>query len=333
MKIKTIHYLLFFYSVLMAKEVRINVVDETGVPISRADASIYFMHPRNDDQRDGITDETGSFSVSGTGSLGVVLMVKKNGYYPARMEGLSKKSDHNFSVVLPRVLNPIALYAWRSSGFGSTLTFPAQNQWFGFDFEEADWVAPYGKGGKVDILLRFTHTYKGWHEHLEDPQRLEEVMAANRAVYAARKKEWTLEKFKITAGRWDGVLEISFPAEAEGILEERRIFPYSLLKMPHTAPVEGYVSSWRFTSNNYSPPTERSDVGFFLRTRVSRGKDGKLLSANYAKVIGDFRLDAAGGSVEFSYYFNPVSNDRNLEFDPKKNLFPKSKPGSDVYDP
>ena len=116
MKIKTIHYLLFFYSVLMAKEVRINVVDETGVPISRADASIYFMHPRNDDQRDGITDETGSFSVSGTGSLGVGLMVKKNGYYPARMEGLSKKSDHNFSVVLPRVLNPIALYAWRSSG-------------------------------------------------------------------------------------------------------------------------------------------------------------------------------------------------------------------------
>jgi hypothetical protein len=37
--------------------------------------------------------------------------------------------------------------------------------------------------------------------------------------------------------------------------------------------------------------------------------------------------------MSFSYYFNPVPNDRNLEFDPKKNLFPKDKPGANVYDP
>jgi hypothetical protein len=35
----------------------------------------------------------------------------------------------------------------------------------------------------------------------------------------------------------------------------------------------------------------------------------------------------------FTYYFNPVPNDRNLEFDLKKNLFPASFPGANVNDP
>ena len=72
-------------------------------------------------------------------------------------------------------------------------------------------------------------------------------------------------------------------------------------------------------------------MGFFLRTRVRLDKDGRVISANYAKVIGDFCLDAARSSFSFSYYFNPYPDDRNLEFDPKNNLFPKDKPGTNVY--
>jgi hypothetical protein len=48
--------------------------------------------------------------------------------------------------------------------------------------------------------------------------------------------------------------------------------------------------------------------------------------------MGDFRHDARGGLI-FTYYYNPTANDRNLEFDPKKNLFPASLPGANVNDP
>jgi hypothetical protein len=37
--------------------------------------------------------------------------------------------------------------------------------------------------------------------------------------------------------------------------------------------------------------------------------------------------------IEILYYFNPAPNDRNLEFDRDKNLFPEDKPGAKVYDP
>ncbi len=36
------------------------------------------------------------------------------------------------------------------------------------------------------------------------------------------------------------------------------------------------------------------------------------MSANYAKIYGDF--------PKFVYFYNPTPNDRNLEFDPDKNL-------------
>jgi hypothetical protein len=75
------------------------------------------------------------------------------------------------------------------------------------------------------------------------------------------------------------------------------------------------------------------DVGYFLRTRVRLDRDGNIASANYAKIMGDFLVATKGGQVAFTYDFNPLPNDRNLEFDPKKNLFPKDKPGANVYDP
>jgi hypothetical protein len=102
--------------------------------------------------------------------------------------------------------------------------------------------------------------------------------------------------------------------------------------LPHSAPVEGYVPTWRYTANSYTPRTARENVGFFLRTRVRLDANGKIVSANYAKVVGDFYL-VPQGSLMFSYYFNPVPNDRNLEFDPKRNLFPANFPGANVGDP
>ncbi len=105
------------------------------------------------------------------------------------------------------------------------------------------------------------------------------------------------------------------------------------MKLPHEAPVDGYQPTWHYTANTYSPTTLRDNVGFFLRTRVKLDENGNIISANYAKVIGDFRFSPANGAMQFLYYFNPVPNDRNLEFDPKRNLFPANFPGANVSDP
>jgi hypothetical protein len=105
------------------------------------------------------------------------------------------------------------------------------------------------------------------------------------------------------------------------------------MKLPHLAPEAGYEPTRSSVVNgNFSPG--REDIGLFLRTRVRRDGEGKIVSANYAKVIGDFRVSTPGpGGFSLTYYFNPTPNDRNLEFDPDKNLFPKDKPGTNVYNP
>jgi hypothetical protein len=45
-------------------------------------------------------------------------------------------------------------------------------------------------------------------------------------------------------------------------------------------------------------------------------------------VDGDIRLDPINSKTRillFTYYLNPTPNDRNLEFDPKRNLFTNLK--------
>jgi hypothetical protein len=74
--------------------------------------------------------------------------------------------------------------------------------------------------------------------------------------------------------------------------------------------------------------TKNTDLGenqyLVFRIRTVTDKDGKIVSANYGEIYGPFEYGLLGGKyrVQFNYYFNPTANDRNLEFDPPKNLFP-----------
>jgi hypothetical protein len=307
-----------FWSALFGYEAKMRVVDDTGAPVQGADVAIEFVAPRQEQSVTyrGTTGKEGTFSAQGQSLLEVYMEAKKSGHYDARVYGLSPKKDHDLVVVIPRVLNPISLCASRVNP-----RIPAQNEWLGYDFEVADWVAPHGKGKIADIRLRFRNEFMGW-KHSE--KQLEHSRKVN--------SQLTEKEFKDNYGKWDAELDISFPGEKEGLFEETHFLAYSQLKLPHKAPVEGYVPTWRYTSKTYSPPTTRDNVGFFLRTRVKLDEKGTILSANYAKIMGDIHC-AATGVLRFVYYFNPVANDRNLEFDPKKNLFPASLPGANVNDP
>jgi hypothetical protein len=51
----------------------------------------------------------------------------------------------------------------------------------------------------------------------------------------------------------------------------------------------------------------------------------QALSANYGKIYGAF--------MNFTYYLNPTRNDRNVQFDPKRNLFTNLKDDERVTAP
>lgn len=318
MKITLLFGLLSFWSSLLGYEVKIRVVDDQGVAVSGVSAKIAFVKFRNeaDAEHVGVTDKDGIFTANGRGEHSVFVEASKHGYYLARLRRLPNDKDLDLVVVIPRVLNPAPLYANRVNP-----SIPVQNEWLGYDFEAADWVAPHGKGKVIDIRFRFRNEFKGW-KHGE--KELEHSRKVN--------SQLTEKEFKDFYGKWDGELDISFPGEKEGLFEETRFLEYSELKLPHSAPVEGYVPTWHCTSNSYSPRTAREKMGFFLRTRVKLDEKGNVLSANYAKLMGDIYC-APTGVLMFTYYFNPRTNDRNLEFNPRNNLFPSSFPGANVNDP
>ena len=311
---------------LLGYDVKMRVVDDTGASVPGASVEVLFVNSSGSDVREGRSGSDGTYAASGRGSNSVMLRAEKVGYYPAQVEGLSKDGNHDVEVVLPRILNPVPLYAMRLVG----LKFPMQGAWLGFDFEAADWVAPHGKGKSADILLRFRNEFKGWDQSIEGHEGFDREVKFSKEMYQAARMEWTMDKFRVDYGKWDGVMEISFPGEKEGLVEATKFLSYSRFKMPHSAPLEGYVPSWRYENRSYRSWSAREDKGFFLRTRVKFDKQGNVISANYAKVRGDFRLDAKHSCVGFSYYFNPNTNDRNLEFDLKKNLFPAELTGADV---
>lgn len=316
----------FINTFLFGFDIKMRVVDDEARPVPEAHAGISFVMYRQgtDVEYDGITDKNGFFGANGTAKHSVYLEANKLGHYEARVDRLPKDKDLDLTVVIPRIIQPIPLYARRADA-----VIPIQNEWLGYDFEVGDWIAPIGAGKVIDIRFKFRNEFKGY---LDAFRNLADEIAFSKRAFAARKEEWTEEKFKFLAGKWDGELEISFPSAKEGLVEELRFLKYSRLKLPHQAPLEGYGPTWRYTDNSYSPPTTREQVGFFLRTRVKLDAQGNIISAHYTKIMGDIRL-AAQGSLHFTYYFNPTANDRNLEFDPSKNLFPTNHPGAHIIDP
>jgi hypothetical protein len=310
--------ILFFLQSIFGDEIKMHVVDDLGQGVAQAQATIAFIgyFQGSGETYNGSTDGSGDFKANGSAEHSVFLVANKPGYYEARVDRLPKDRDFDLTVVIPRILKRIPLYACRAE-----LVIPTRNEWLGYDFEVGDWVAPIGLGKVTDLRFKFRNEFKGWQFSDKD-------MAHSRLVNSTS----TEEEIRNFYGKWDGELEISFPGAKEGLVEELRFLKYSQLKLPHQAPLEGYGPTWRYTDNSYSPPTAREQVGFFLRTRVKLDATGNIISAHYTKIMGDVRV-AAQGSLQFTYYFNPTANDRNLEFDPTKNLFPTNHPGAHIIDP
>ena len=314
---------------LRGEVVRVRVTDDDARPIPGAEVRVVFGATRADGTRDVtvpfLTDHQGTGVARGRAQFRTSIFLSKPGYYHARVDGLRAGQDHDVALVLRDRKKPIPLYVARV-GSERVEWFPKHGVWLSFDFEAADWIAPYGKGKIEDVRFKFHHVFRDYDERVKP--NLPESMMWNKRAYLARGEEWTEEKFKLEFGKWDAVCEVSFPGEKDGLIEETlRFLPYNEMTLPHEAPIAGYITTWRVESKSYTPPERRENVGFFLRTRTKLDGQGNIISAHYAKITGDIEVDARG-SIKFHYYFNPTANDRNLEFAYERNLFPKEMIGA-----
>jgi hypothetical protein len=166
------------------------------------------------------------------------------------------------------------------------------NQPLGFDLEAADWVAPYGKGNVPDFIFTFTETVP-----FVDDQR-----------------------------PFDAALTITFSNKGDGILSvPTPINGGSELRLPRYAPESGFESTLvkhigRAAKGQPLETDVRDDENYLFRVRTVMNGTGHIKSALYGKIDGDINV-WENRRLRFKYYLNPMPNDRNMEFDPERNLF------------
>ena len=270
------------------RTVRVTVTGEDGTPIKDADIWVAYLGYQKTTQKQGKSNEQGVFSATGSTPLRMGVRIAKDGYYKTHSGRLSRTQDHDVTFVLRERRNPIPLFAKRE-----VLFFPANKEWLGYDFEIGDWTAHHGEGKTIDLWFKCD-----------------------------------TEKTAPRDGR--GSLEIKFKEDEGLLLVEENYLPLSIMKMPHLAPQTGYQNTFRRFEESFRNKEFRRNTGYFFRTRVR--KEGKhIVSAHYGKFMKDFQFSPRAfekrnnrpkrfATAFFTYYFNPTPNDRNLEFDPKRNL-------------
>lgn len=315
--------LLCMGSKVKADEISLQVVEESGGAIPNADVLISYTRARKGTSKvhEGHTNEDGRFRADGKIVMGAFVKVKKIGYYEFVRRTGFRAGSHNVTVALRKIKKPIPLVVREAR-----LEFPVDGEWLGFDFEAGDWVAPHGKGKSRDVLLKFSKEYVGNKYSGRD---LEEALQMSKRIAKERNKTWDEADFKIRTAKWDSKLSIGFASDLEGIVEEKgRYLVHSKMKMSHKAPEGGYQGEKEYEQTSYEASKFEMGVGYFIRTRVTE-VDDKIIKANYAKIGKDIKVNARGG-IAFTYYFNPVVNDRNLEYLPKSNLATEQRR---FYDP
>ncbi len=297
------------------------VKDDRGAPVATASiqgAKVALKKegvPHGSNVRiEAATDDKGKAllafeSLPGVGGVSI----QKDGYYPSfhPVDWIrdTHSSDYKavLKVALKPVKKPIAMYAFDNTGNARGIVkIPVIGESYGFDLMRGAALPPLGNGETSD----FTFRVEGDWESIES-YRLKLVV------------EFPHPK--------DGVVEFMTPQRRGK--REPQMFGSRLISSYH-APEEGYRGRLvRITGKPEQKQDARHQVDFhrnyYFRCRTKTDDQGNIISANYGKIYGDFNFDAA--REEWGYratllmmttYFNPTPNDRNVEFDPKRNLNP-----------
>lgn len=300
-----------------APEITLNVVvtNEDGEPVQGVEVGGYFSGPFASGPDKAKTDDDGRVTLRGKATLRASVASGGDGtpWYLSSLDIIPGGIDpdrHGWAIkaegtlILREKKNPIPLVARRID-----LSFPQEDVWIGFDFEVGDFVAPYGKGQNSDILFKV---------HCDGETELD--------------PRWKTIRYKTL----DSKLWIKFPGEGEGWqgVAEKKFADYCVFKMPYEASLEGYMAERSMIRDSLGQVVSPSKQGLFMRVRGQKLPDASSVQYNYLKMIQDIEFDPyesgthtshlgkpkTYGGIKFTYFYNPTPNDRNLEFDPDKNL-------------
>ena len=285
--------------------VTVHICDEGGRAVTGANTRVLFSVDEgigaapNYRQKEGLSSADGTFVAAERCDSTVSVSVEKGGYYRSEITRVSVnvsdgsggwvRTNPVIRMVLIPVEEPTPMYARKIQG----LRIPVLGQALGFDFIAADWVQPHGSGTTSDALFTVD-----------------------------RNSPADVKNFRAK-------VRIEFPGEGNGVIRivEQEIRSWSALRLPRSAPEVGYANSLalyheRQTGVGYSSNIRR-DLGYFMKLRTKRVGD-ELRDSLFGKIDGDFDIDVVNSETAdlyFTYYVNPTPNDRNLEFDPNRNLF------------
>ena len=259
------------------------------------------------------SDTNGYVVVSGKSGGELNYYVKKDGYYTTDghyafsgvdgyviKDGKWQPWNPTLAVVLRKKINPIPMYAKKVETH-----IPATNTLFGYDLMKGDWAAPYGKGEQEDLLFNVT-----------------------------KKRVTTWSDF-------DGELSLTFSNKKDGTYKYKsKIGSDSKFSWDYNAPTNGYIDylnikvGYVHPAKGYYETNETAKCYFRIRTVTNRL--GEITSAYYGKMPAKVEFDVRDTEtawLRFTYYLNPTPNDRNLEFNPKANLFKNLTSSEEVSAP
>ncbi|MBN1270111.1 MAG: hypothetical protein JXB04_11020 [Kiritimatiellae bacterium] len=300
-------------------KVTIRVVGEDGIAVSNATVHIGFSQGGNawigehkGEVFHGQSDSNGCYSAEARSEMSVGGGVEKRGYYRSFWEYtfggdyqvIKRWEPWNptITVVLCRVVDPIPMYARRVP---IRSEMPIVGEPVGYDLMIGDWVAPHGRGQIADFLFTVNRRVANWKD-------------------------------------FETHLSLTFSNPLDGIQTIRELGPRgSTFRLPRTAPGSSYQTAWT-NSIGYIPgrgyfQTQPKDcLGYLFRVRSVADNKGTPGGGLYGKVKGPIEFDARDSDtahIAFTYYLNPTPNDRNLEFDPSRNLFKDLSPLEQVREP
>jgi len=318
---------------LRAGEVRILLTNAAGEAFAGARVTVFFTTPEigGEQVRSGASDSEGAFVARGTAIGRVLIRAVANGFYPVAAELPPADEPREFRFILREVRSPIALHVRRFRVEWPVAETPSlgtvEVATYDLDLERGEPLPPRGQGVRADLRVRIERQFLGWKFA---PAVMAELRAprGNAALGEA--------DARFLHGRWRSRFTLTVPMIGGGLVavrEER--LGYSGLPLPHFAPEQGYAPVWTWecqTGGRCGEDLRQPEQGYFLRVRPVRDAAGTVVAWHHAKLNAGLQFDARG-ELGLTVHFNPVAGDRNLEFDPARNLSAPGEPDDTTREP
>lgn len=291
-------------------KITIKVVDEEGKPLTGITVGATFLYGTKEE---GLADANGKVALEGeAGGWDTWYSVREKGFYNTFGKYMLSNSvggkwqpwNPTVTAVVKRIMNPIPMYAKQVD-----TVIPATNTACGYDLMIGDWVSPYGKGEKAD----FTFTLTGFNLAPKNNEAHLKLVLSNCVDGIHRAAE--------EHGGSDFALSRYAPTNSYETVWANDI---------GNLPGKGYFDTQGGTSAGINDKT----WGYFFRIRSATNEVGKITGVYYGKIRSAIRFFGCSSRIlRFTYYLNPTPNDRNLEFDPKRNLLKNLKSTEEVTYP